>query len=296
MGYDSDMDGFDEITDDIGADAEGDGSQVLPERPDIPVFTAPRTVGEMLAAERRRQGLSLTDISEATNIRVRMLEALEDDRHDQLPSPAYVKGYIQNYAQVLGISSESLLEAYRRDQREHGADLARTAELAHSIVPKREQQHAIPPRLLATVIAIAAVIGIVWLVLTLAGGGSEEPAPLPPPAQEAPAAQGETTQTPGVTDAPQPEEEAEPAQPQPTPFEMTITVEDDDASWLRVIVDGEKVYEGTLSGGESRTWEVSDLASVRIGRPSVVTITRDGQPVPIPTTGELPTVELAADE
>ena len=49
------------------------------------------SVGETLASERRRQGKSLADAVEGTKIRSRLLDALENDQYDDLPSQAYVK-------------------------------------------------------------------------------------------------------------------------------------------------------------------------------------------------------------
>ena len=46
------------------------------------------TVGEILSAERRRQGKSLTDAVEGTKIRSRLHDALENGRYDELTSPA----------------------------------------------------------------------------------------------------------------------------------------------------------------------------------------------------------------
>ncbi len=59
------------------------------------------TLGETLANERRRQGKTLSDVEAATRIRGRLIESLEHGDYDALPSPAYVKGYIQSYASYL---------------------------------------------------------------------------------------------------------------------------------------------------------------------------------------------------
>jgi cytoskeletal protein RodZ len=267
-----------------------------PERPDIPEFMSSRTVGDMLAAERRRQGKSLADIAESTMIRLRMLQALEEGAFDTLPNPAYVKGYIQNYATQLGLSPEPFLEAYRHEAPRTPDVPSDATALGDPILPKRDQAHAIPGRLLVGVVAVVAFIAVVWIALSLAGGGDAEPDPLPPTVEdEAPVSEPATDATPGVSEPETPEPSAEPTQAA-RPFEMTVAVASGDASWFRVTVDGEKAYEGIIDGGGSRTWTVGDLASVRIGRPSVVTITRDGEPVAIPSSGELPTIELVADE
>lgn len=268
-----------------------------PERPDIPDFTTNRTVGEMLVAERRRQGKTLGDIAEITCIRAKMLEALENGSYAKLPSPAYVRGYIQNYASVLGLSAEPFLEAYRTEEPLDASGVPRPhPSLNEPILPHREQAHAIPARLLITVVVIVLLIALTWFFLGLFGAGETITDPLPPTeTEDAPVSEPDTVTVPGITD----EETLEPTAaviPTGQTFTLGITVVENDASWLRVTVDGENVYEGILDGGDSRTWDVSEVATVRIGRPSVVAITKDGVPVDIPTTGELPTIEIIADE
>ena len=73
------------------------------------------TVGEILAAERRRQGKSLADVVDGTKIRGRLLDALEKGRYDDLAHPAYVKGYIQSYARYLEIPATPLLEQFKME-------------------------------------------------------------------------------------------------------------------------------------------------------------------------------------
>ena len=106
------------------------------------------TVGEILAAERRRQGKSLNDAVEGTKIRSRLLDALENGRFDELPNPAYVKGYIQSYARYLEIPVEPLLDEYRRESATYeypGRRIDRYLDIPHeTIVPERSQAHAIP--------------------------------------------------------------------------------------------------------------------------------------------------------
>jgi cytoskeletal protein RodZ len=281
-------------TDDVSADEPVQD----PERPEIADYIPTRTVGDMLAAERRRQGKSLGDIAEVTCIRLRMLEALENASWEQLPSPAYVKGYIQNYATALGLSAEPFLEAYRHDAPLYESQPEASAALGDPILPSADEAHAIPIRAIFGLVAVLALIGVVWLVLGLVSGPADEPAPLPPAIEDDVPSDDATTSVPGMTDA-QLEEttpETASAETPAQPFVLGIAIQDDDASWIRVTVDGERVYEGTLDGGESRSWDVAEIASVRIGRPSVVSVTRDGEPVEIPSGAELPTIELSADD
>lgn len=53
-----------------------------------------------------RQGLDLADCAAATRIRERYLVAIEDDRFESLPDPAYVNGFVRAYAAHLGVPFE----------------------------------------------------------------------------------------------------------------------------------------------------------------------------------------------
>lgn len=53
-----------------------------------------------------KQGLEISECADATRIRERYLVAIEDDRFESLPDPAYVNGFIRAYAAHLGVQVE----------------------------------------------------------------------------------------------------------------------------------------------------------------------------------------------
>ena len=256
-----------------------------------------RTLGETLAAERRRRGLSVTDIAAKTRVRARMLQWLENDDWEHLPEPVYVKGYILGYASVLGIPAEPLLEQYRAEAPAGGSPRP-ASPYYEAVVPERTEVHAIPTWLWVAALAAVLLAGLVWSAWRIFGGEADTP-PLPVPAasQEAtiPVASGDETPVPGLTDeelSTTPVEVPE----QGEPFTVGVAVEAGGDSWLRVTVDGETVFEGNLTGSATREWDASEIARVRIGRPSVVTVLRDGEEVEIPSSAEIPTVELTNEQ
>lgn len=67
--------------------------------------------GAALLRERRRQGLSLGDISRQLKLSVRQVEALERDDYSGYKSPVFIHGFIRNYAKLLGLDPEPLIRA-----------------------------------------------------------------------------------------------------------------------------------------------------------------------------------------
>lgn len=68
--------------------------------------------GETLKRERELREISLRQVSEATKINIRYLEALEQNRFDALPGGLFNKGFIRAYATFVGIDGEAMVNSY----------------------------------------------------------------------------------------------------------------------------------------------------------------------------------------
>jgi len=69
-----------------------------------------RTLGQTLAAERERQGLSRADVAQRLHMSAYQVEAIETGDYSRLPQGTFLRGFVRNYAKVLGIASDPLLE------------------------------------------------------------------------------------------------------------------------------------------------------------------------------------------
>jgi cytoskeletal protein RodZ len=240
------------------------------------------TVGEILSTERRRQGKQIADVVEGTKIRSRLLDALEQGRYDDLPSPAYVKGYIQSYARYLEIPVEPLLEQFRVEsantvRRSTPVDKYLAAIPAETVVPRRGTAHEIPRN-----VWIAAAVAIVVIFLLLCGiatcttknlGANTNPTVVPPGSTTGSESVG-ATNSPSVTTG----------TAQASAFTLRVSVRAGMATAVKILVDGNSGFDGTMLGGESREFRVNQTAVLTIAKPGAVVITRDGKPVTLPTT------------
>ena len=68
--------------------------------------------GSYLKHERELRGVPLEEISGATKIHIRFLQALEDNQFDELPGEVFIKGYIRSYANIIGSDAEEVLNIY----------------------------------------------------------------------------------------------------------------------------------------------------------------------------------------
>lgn len=122
------------------------------------------SLGSYLRQERERRHVALPDISAATKIQMRFLEALEADQHDQLPPLPFAVGFIRAYAQHLGLEPEAIVAAYRAMHRVPEEPEPRMTQIQPPVRPPRRWR--------------AAGIGVLVIVIgLLAGRLWYEPAP-----------------------------------------------------------------------------------------------------------------------
>jgi len=68
--------------------------------------------GERMRREREMRGIKLEEIAESTKIGKRNLEALEQERFDQLPGGIFNKGFVRAYAKYLGLDEEQAVNDF----------------------------------------------------------------------------------------------------------------------------------------------------------------------------------------
>ena len=68
-----------------------------------------RPLGQVLAAERERQGLARADVAQRLHMSPSQVEALEVGDYSRLPRGTFLRGFVRNYARLLHLEPERLL-------------------------------------------------------------------------------------------------------------------------------------------------------------------------------------------
>ena len=63
------------------------------------------------------RGVSLEEVSAATRISTRFLEAIESDRWESLPGGVFNRGFIRSVARYLGLDEDSMVAEYSLETR-----------------------------------------------------------------------------------------------------------------------------------------------------------------------------------
>ena len=80
-------------------------------------------LGQLLREAREQKGVSLEEVEEATRIRQKFLQALEEEDYGALPAETYVKGFLRTYATYLELDPEELMAIYEGREDEGKAAL-----------------------------------------------------------------------------------------------------------------------------------------------------------------------------
>jgi cytoskeleton protein RodZ len=196
-----------------------------------------RELGAMLREERERQGLSVEAVADQIKITRTCLAAIEEGNESVLPHPVYAKGFIKNYARVLGVADEAffknLAEVYTLEEPAlHEVPIIRDIpddDCGCEIGSSRGRLR--PGRVAMALLGLIALAGLGWYgyahylaksatdvpsdkaaVETAAPVVPSKPAPTPEPVKSEPV-KSEPVKSEPVTPAPVPA--VQPATPEP---------------------------------------------------------------------------------
>ncbi|MFN8215070.1 MAG: helix-turn-helix domain-containing protein [Solirubrobacterales bacterium] len=224
-------------------------------------------VGARLRQARTERGLDLPEIEAATKIQGRLLAAMEEEDWDRLSGEYYVRAFLREYAEFLGLDSGELLDLYEPEP-------ARAEPPPRQITspPQLRSRRGRGPSWLRVSSALGAVAVIV--VSSLGGGEMRAPSPeaKPPASAPAPAGEGRTG-----------EAEAQPAPSHGTALTLLATAE----VWVCLLDrKGEPLVDGQIlaAGIEVGPFR-SGAYALSLGN-GAVEVTLDGSPAPIPPSSD----------
>ena len=220
--------------------------------------------GEHLRREREMRGVSLDEISAATRISTRFLEAIETEQWDQLPGGVFNRGFIRSIARFLGLDEDSLVAEYALGTSS-GAHVHVVAQRPHKM-PRNWRPAA------AVVVAMALIIasGVVGYHRYGAGVAARLRArflTVRAGARTAfstnqPAAQGSSQGTPAA----------------PAGLELRIQVAK--PANVKVIADGKLVFSDTVQPNDVSQFDAQDSFEITSSESSALVLELNGQTVP----------------
>jgi cytoskeleton protein RodZ len=133
-------------------------------------------IGATLREARKRRKVDLAEVEASIKIRVRYLQAIENEEWDALPGGAYTRGFIRTYAGYLGLDGDRLADDYRRAADPAGAERVPKRVEPVPTGPRRPRSR-ISGRLLIAAVCLLLIAVLVGVALAGGGGGGSSPNP-----------------------------------------------------------------------------------------------------------------------
>jgi len=247
-----------------------------------------KEIGADLRKNRERLNLHMDEVERNTHVKAHYLEALEEGAMDRLPSTVQTRGMLSNYASFLDMDVDAVLlrfaDALQARHRENNPKLTRE--------PGKPILASLPP--LRSFIAGDMIFGVGMAVL-LAGfviwginrvvimqNQREIQATAPSISDVLLASPDPSLFTPTATLLPVESfsEEATPTIIIPT-VNINVSVQVNlvavERTYMRVIVDGETVFEGRVVPGNNYFYEAEEQVEVLVGSGAAIRIAYNGQ-------------------
>jgi cytoskeleton protein RodZ len=265
--------------------------------------TPPEGVGAMLRARRLELGLSQADVAGMVKLQARRIEAMEQERWEELPDGPFLRGFLRNIARALNLDAASLMAGVDESLMRTGSpdSILIPQSAPHGMLPMRSGP-ADERRGGRTLVYGAFVFALIAALIAWSGTESFdralvaakrtiEPsaprvnaAPVPlsdrtvapdaPPVSLAPVA-GDPVATAGVNAA-----SPQPARPVTTAGELPLLFHFNEPSWVEVrSADGKVLLQQLNAAGSEQKIDGEAPFSIVVGNAKGVALKFRGQPV-----------------
>jgi cytoskeleton protein RodZ len=268
------------------------------------------SVGQVLRDAREAQGITLEEAAARLRLMHRQIAAMESDDFESLGQPVFARGFVRNYARLLGLAPEALLA------RMEGAP-AEPAAVSHP-EPAMPRSWLASPWLILFLLGLLVVVAVpVALYWWLNSEGEDESGHREPPAVQsrpapvaapAPVVEPEKAVSPAAqpapvppvapaVEAPEPAEAGAPAVPETPAASSVLHLEFGDESWVEIKDASGRMLHRQLNRPGSRVdipgQPPFDLV---IGNAAQARVTYNGRPIDLKPFIEVTVARFTLEE
>ena len=256
--------------------------------------------GLALKEARERLGVGLTEIAASMHLDEEVVVALEQGRYEALPALAYVRGYLQTYARLVGLDPETLKEGLRDVEASPGRGPVLRRSPSRPTFAVRSQRHigVLFAAIVGALLLAAAVL--LWFVWRLPDTWFSSAPEAAPDAGTASAAIESVARAPVELPPEQPSAPSEPAlpvagesaaavavapvaetPPADSPSDLLV-LRFDESSWVEVRDAADRLIHAEVGEpGQTATVAGNAPFSIVVGYAAGVELDFNGDPVPL---------------
>jgi cytoskeleton protein RodZ len=247
------------------------------------------TPGELLRRERERRSITTLHIAEELHLDARIVAAIEDNRFEALGPPVYARGHLRQYATLLGLSPQLIIDRY--EALTGRQEILAPLPTAAPSMPADFERRSLAGPLWSGVGLIALLLGW-WIWSTVSTPGDPMQTAVPDqaltesgalPSAVPPEAAEPADQSPPVTNAEPPAQTTAPAATVAAAGEIRVRLEFNEASWTEIYdATGKRLMFGMGEVGKVSTLQGTPPLRVTLGKASAVAVQVNDRPVVVP--------------
>lgn len=224
------------------------------------------TVGGRMKSAREDKAITLEEACRVTKIQRRVLEAIEEDRVQEILDPAYAKIFIKKYAAYLGSDGPAVAEEYLAAQG-IAVPVAPVSTVAGRVArPPAQPQVDWRPLAAGAGAGLAALVGIgflVYLGVDLANNLK----------------QGRPARVAAVREKAEEKKAASKPLLVPLSKKLHLTIQATSNVWLQVKADGSVIFQNVLAKGAKESWDAQRELELWTGNASAMNLSLNGKPL-----------------
>ena len=257
------------------------------------------SLGSLITKARKDAGLSIDDLSAATNIRVPLLRQMESDNFSQCGGETYARGHLRNLATKLNVDPQIFLSAFE-DEQMHVDRSMQDLLVENNVMREPGERRKVSWKVLV-VISISTLF-IAGFAQFFISNDSTTDIPVALEETTEPSASAEPTVEATAEPTVEPTTEAT-AEPTEEPVVSTgegvevIITATRARSWLFVSDSrGRTLFSGQISRGVSKTFTASEQLNLKVGNAGGVDLLVNGKIVdPLGSDGQVVSVSYGVD-
>lgn len=249
------------------------------------------SLGSMISEARMDAGLSIEDLSAATNIRGTLLREMEADNFSHCGGETYARGHLRNIAIKVNVDPQVFLMTYAEEQLQ----VDRTMQdllIENNVINKPKDVRKVSWKVLVSIsVASLFVAGLAQIIVS-----NNSTPDIPVITQESATDSPSAEVTPEATVS----EEAVPAEDTSVSTGKgveVVIVASRAKSWLFVSDSSDRVlFSGQIPVGITRTFSSDQLLNLRIGNAGGVDVSVNGKKIDsLGVTGQVVSVSYGRD-
>jgi cytoskeletal protein RodZ len=249
------------------------------------------SLGSMISKARKDAGLSIDDLSAATNIRGTLLREMEANNFSQCGGETYARGHLRNIAIKLNVDQQIFLTAFE-DEQMHVDRTMQDLLVENNVMREPKEGRKVSWKVLVTIsVASLFVAGLAQIIVS-----NNSTPDIPVAIEESPTASASPEATPqeSATEETVPTDEATISTGQGVEVIVAATRA---KSWLFVSdSSGRVLFSGQIATGVTKTFSSDLTLNLKIGNAGGVDLSVNGKKIDsVGANGQVVSVSYGVD-